>query len=206
MHRSKASIPLSWNCKYAISLAQLQSRIHFHIFCFCSFSHSRVHGPMLFTFICQLESYCEAIVLHYMAQLTDALNWLHQRNVAHLDIKPENILVSPTSKLDVITYRYSSAAVLSLQNPHLKLIDFGDAFSAINRNTIAPSSNLEFSAPEVVIGHTALGTATGKYSILELISFIQKIDSFKSICRLLVLWRVIVCILERRFAIFGRFG
>lgn len=107
-----------------------------------------------------------------MTQLTDALNWLHQRNVAHLDIKPENILVCPTSKMDAITYKSSSAAVLSLQNPHLKLIDFGDAFSAINRNTNAPSSNLEFSAPEVVIGHTALGTATGKHSIFPFFQFI----------------------------------
>lgn len=127
---------------------------------------------MLFNFICQLESYCEAIVLHYMAQLTDALNWLHQRNVAHLDIKPENILVCPTTKMDAITYKSSSAAVLSLQKPHLKLIDFGDAFTAINRNTISPPSNLEFSAPEVVIGHTALGTATGEYSIFEMVLFV----------------------------------
>lgn len=116
---------------------------------------------MLFNFICQLESYSEAIVLHYMAQLTDALNWLHQRNVAHLDIKPENILVCPTSKMDAIDYKCSSAIVSTLQNPHLKLIDFGDAFTAINRNANLPPSNLEFSAPEVLIRNTALGTATG---------------------------------------------
>lgn len=116
---------------------------------------------MLFNFICQLESYSEAIVLHYMAQLTDALNWLHQRSYAHLDVKPENILVCPTSKMDAINYKSSTAIVSTLQNPHLKLIDFGDAFTAINRNTILPPSNLEFSAPEIVIGHTALGTATG---------------------------------------------
>lgn len=120
----------------------------------------RVQGPMLFNYICQLESYSEAQVLHYMSQLSDALKWLHLRNVAHLDIKPENILVCPSTKMDVTNY-HSSTALSILQNPQLKLIDFGDAFTAINRNTILPPSNLEFSAPEVVIGHTALGTATG---------------------------------------------
>lgn len=117
---------------------------------------------MLFNYICQLESYSEAIVLHYMAQLADALKWLHQRNVAHLDIKPENILVSPSNKMDTANYQNVATTSL-LQNPQLKLIDFGDAFTAINRNTILPPSNLEFSAPEVVIGHTALGTATGNF-------------------------------------------
>lgn len=80
-----------------------------------------------------MESYTEAVVLHYMVQLSDILNWLHKRNVAHLDIKPENIFV----------------AVVQQQ---LKLIDFGEAFGAINRNTILPPSNLEFSAPEMVVG------------------------------------------------------
>lgn len=115
---------------------------------------------MLFNYICSLESYSEVIVLHYMTQLSDALKWLHSRNVVHLDIKPENILVSPSSKMDLTNY-HGSAAVSMLQNAQLKLIDFGDAFTAINRNTILPHSNLEFSAPEVLIGHTELGTATG---------------------------------------------
>lgn len=115
---------------------------------------------MLFNYISQLESYSEAIVLHYMAQLSDALKWLHQRNVAHLDIKPENILVGQSTKLDTANYQ-NIATNAVLQYPQLKLIDFGDAFTAINRNTILPPSNLEFSAPEVVIGHPTLGTPTG---------------------------------------------
>lgn len=115
---------------------------------------------MLFNYICQMESYSEAIVAHYMLQLSDALKWLHQRNVAHLDVKPENILVHPSTKLEASGYQ-ASTAINKIQNQQLKLIDFGDAFTAINRNTILPPSNLEFSAPEVVIGHTSLGTATG---------------------------------------------
>lgn len=127
---------------------------------------------MLFNYICQLESYSEAQVLHYMSQLSDALKWLHLRNVAHLDIKPENILVCPSTKMDVTNY-HSSTALSILHNPQLKLIDFGDAFTAINRNTILPPSNLEFSAPEVVIGHTALGTATGNSPFFSVCALLQ---------------------------------
>lgn len=138
---------------------------------------------MLFNFICQLESYSEVIVLHYMAQLTDALNWLHLRNVAHLDIKPENILVCSTSKMDAINYKSSPAIVSTLQHPHLKLIDFGDAFTAINRNAILQPSNLEFSPPEIVIGHAALGTSTGKaFSFLVFILSNSFIHGFVSSC------------------------
>ncbi|XP_031622402.1 kalirin isoform X2 [Contarinia nasturtii] len=98
-----------------------------------------VQGPMLFNYICQMDTYTEAVVVHYMLQLSDALNWLHKRNLAHLDIKPENIYV--------------------VQQQQLKLIDFGETFGTLNRNTILPPSNLEFSAPEMVMGQ-----ATGTYT------------------------------------------
>ncbi|XP_055319893.1 kalirin isoform X6 [Sitodiplosis mosellana] len=114
-----------------------------------------VQGPMLFNYICQMDSYSEAVVLHYMRQLCDALNWLHKRNVAHLDIKPENILVGPSTKMDASNFTAAAAtaaATSSIQYQQLKLIDFGEAFGALNRNTILPPSNLEFSAPEMVIG------------------------------------------------------
>lgn len=82
-----------------------------------------------------METYTEAVVVHYMLQLLDALNWLHKRNLAHLDIKPENVYVV---------------------QQQLKLIDFGETFGALNRNTILPPSNLEFSAPEMVLGQVTI--------------------------------------------------
>lgn len=91
-----------------------------------------------------MNSYSEAVVLHYMLQLSDALKWLHKRNLVHLDIKPENILV--TTKMEMTTSEMSTS-VSPMHNQQLKLIDFGDAFGTMTRNTVLTPSHLEFSAP-----------------------------------------------------------
>lgn len=109
----------------------------------------RVQGPSLFNYICQFDTYSEAVVLLYMRQLLNALLWLHKRNIAHLDIKPENVMVNTIGDSPDIT-----ASVPVKHKGLLKLIDFGESVGAINRNIVLPPSNLEFSAPEMVIGHT----------------------------------------------------
>lgn len=126
-----------------------------------------------------MDSYSEAIVLHYMHQLSDALKWLHKRNVAHLDIKPENILVCPSMKMETLNVHATTAATISaVQYKQLKLIDFGETFGAINRNTIHPPSNLEFSAPEMVIGQaTGIWTDCWCFGIL-LYVFLSGVSPF----------------------------
>lgn len=97
----------------------------------------------MFNFVCQMgETYTEHTVLTYMRQLVSALHWLHSRKIAHLDVKPENVMIN-----------------LSQQHhqPHqqqatLKLVDFGEAVRCINRDIVLPPANLEFAAPEMVIG------------------------------------------------------
>ncbi|XP_036121047.1 serine/threonine-protein kinase ULK3 isoform X1 [Molossus molossus] len=49
----------------------------------------------------------EKVARVFMQQLASALKFLHERNISHLDLKPQNILLS------------------SLEKPHLKLADFG---------------------------------------------------------------------------------
>lgn len=88
-----------------------------------------------------------------MRQLCDALGWLHRRNIAHLDLKPENIMIETGAPVPDI-YPMFHQQHQQKQKPTLKLIDFGDAVTAINRNVVLPPSNLEFSAPEMVIGQS----------------------------------------------------
>lgn len=105
-----------------------------------------MQGTTLFAYICQWDNYSEAIVLQYMRQLVSALLWLHQRNIAHLDLKPENILVNTGGRSPPINPPAQQHKAL------LKLIDFGESVRSKNRNVVLPPSNLEFSAPEMVLG------------------------------------------------------
>lgn len=81
-------------------------------------------------------------MLTYMRQLVSALHWLHSHHISHLDIKPENVMVNVHAHTH---HQQQSAATL-------KLIDFGESVRCINRDIVLPPSNLEFAAPEMVMG------------------------------------------------------
>ncbi|XP_035117750.1 serine/threonine-protein kinase ULK3 isoform X2 [Callithrix jacchus] len=75
----------------------------------------------------------EKVARVFMQQLASALQFLHERNISHLDLKPRNILLS------------------SLEKPHLKLADFGFAqhMSPWDEKHVLRGSPL-YMAPEMV--------------------------------------------------------
>ncbi|XP_012313062.2 serine/threonine-protein kinase ULK3 isoform X2 [Aotus nancymaae] len=75
----------------------------------------------------------EKVVRVFMQQLASALQFLHERNISHLDLKPRNILLS------------------SLEKPQLKLADFGFAqhMSPWDEKHVLRGSPL-YMAPEMV--------------------------------------------------------
>ncbi|CAK1554742.1 unnamed protein product [Leptosia nina] len=90
------------------------------------------------------QTYTQRAVAMHTKQLLSALDWLHSNNVAHLDVRPENILVE-----------------LSGAQPQLKIVDFGSAveMSATEAEgsraaTVLPPApaQLEFAPPECVLG------------------------------------------------------
>ncbi|KAF5296697.1 hypothetical protein FQA39_LY12397 [Lamprigera yunnana] len=93
-----------------------------------------VRGILLFEYIVQMEKYTEVDVQNYSNQVITAISWLHAKNLAHLDIKPENIMTD-----------------LSNSEPVIKLIDFGDCVNT-NTSVILPPACLEFASPELVLG------------------------------------------------------
>lgn len=99
-----------------------------------------VKGPTLFTYLSETTEYTEATATRYTAQLLSALCWLHCRSQAHLDVKPENVLVD--QEMDQV-----------------KLIDLGEAVRAPVDEIVPPPADLEFAAPESV-----LGRPTGSYT------------------------------------------
>ncbi|XP_017782251.1 PREDICTED: triple functional domain protein-like isoform X2 [Nicrophorus vespilloides] len=93
-----------------------------------------VKGPLLFNFIAQNDEYTESEVNQYAKQLISALAWLHDKNLAHLDVKPENVMIDPNHV-----------------TPLVKLIDFGDCVNT-SKSVILPPACLEFASPELVLG------------------------------------------------------
>ncbi|XP_048960247.1 serine/threonine-protein kinase ULK3 isoform X5 [Canis lupus baileyi] len=75
----------------------------------------------------------EKVARVFMQQLASALQFLHEQNISHLDLKPQNILLS------------------SLEKPHLKLADFGFAqhMSPWDEKHVLRGSPL-YMAPEMV--------------------------------------------------------
>jgi len=76
---------------------------------------------------------CEAEVINYMRQICEGMKHMHEKNIIHLDIKPENIMCQTKA---------SNA---------IKLIDFGLA-TKLDPNEVVKISTgtAEFAAPEIV--------------------------------------------------------
>lgn len=105
-----------------------------------------VKGPLLFTHICRNDDYTEGEISSYLKQLMSALAWLHESDLAHLDVKPENIMVDISNPTAVV-----------------KLIDFGDCVNTI-KNVVLPPACLEFASPELVLGQP-VGIHTDRWSV-----------------------------------------
>ncbi|XP_077393582.1 kalirin isoform X1 [Festucalex cinctus] len=91
----------------------------------------------------------EEKVAFFIREILEALQHLHTCRVAHLDLKPENIMVE-----------------LHSPTPCIKLIDLGDAvqLSAHRRYVHLLLGNPEFAAPELICG-TPVSVATDVWSV-----------------------------------------
>nr|XP_039274741.1 kalirin-like isoform X3 [Styela clava] len=95
-------------------------------------------GGRLFDYLIHQKSVKISVLADVVAQLLEALSYLHGQDIAHLDIKPENVLVKSTTP-----------------NPEIYLTDFGDSVQ-LKRGTSYVHKVLgspEFVAPEVLRGH-----------------------------------------------------
>jgi len=82
----------------------------------------------LFKLIRKRKKFTEKEAFFFFTQVCSAVHFLHEHKLMHRDIKPENLLIS--------------------DNGILKLCDFGNCASSINRKTFC--GTIEYMAPEIL--------------------------------------------------------
>ncbi|KAI2808008.1 Serine/threonine-protein kinase ulk3 [Blomia tropicalis] len=114
------------------------------IFEYCS-------GGELATVINLKRCFPEEIVQHFLQQLASALKFLRANDIAHMDLKPQNILISGISFVNLLNELNSFKV---WRNVVLKIADFGFAqhLSDEEISTSFRGSPL-YMAPEILLGH-----------------------------------------------------
>ncbi|XP_047237258.1 death-associated protein kinase 1 isoform X1 [Girardinichthys multiradiatus] len=108
-----------------------------------------VAGGELFDFLAEKESLSEEEATQFLKQILDGVLYLHSKQIAHFDLKPENIMLLSRS----------------VPHPRIKLIDFGLAHKIDFGNDFKNIFGTpEFVAPEVV-NYEPLGLEADMWSI-----------------------------------------
>ncbi|XP_047462007.1 triple functional domain protein isoform X3 [Mugil cephalus] len=91
----------------------------------------------LLDYIVSWGNLTEEKVACYLRNVLEALHYLHNCRIVHLDVKPENLLVAHTAS----------------GQPTVKLTDFGDAVQLNSAHYVHPLlGSPEFASPELVLG------------------------------------------------------
>ncbi|XP_070702256.1 death-associated protein kinase 2 [Pempheris klunzingeri] len=108
-----------------------------------------VSGGELFDFIAEKENLPESEAIEFMKQILEGLGFMHSKNIAHFDLKPENIMLSEKES----------------PCPSIKLIDFGLAHHFHQGEQYKSTSGTpQYIAAEVINGEP-LGTSADMWSI-----------------------------------------
>ncbi|XP_053686874.1 obscurin [Sabethes cyaneus] len=98
----------------------------------------KLQGADVLTYLSSRSEYSEQIVATIVTQILDGLQYLHWRGICHLDLQPDNIVMS------------------SVRQVQIKLVDFGSAQQVSKLGTNVPNLGwLDFTSPEVLNGEAA---------------------------------------------------
>ncbi|XP_029479879.1 death-associated protein kinase 2-like [Oncorhynchus nerka] len=108
-----------------------------------------ISGGELFDFIAEKESLSEEEAIEFLKQILKGVGFMHTKNIAHFDLKPENIMLADKM----------------MPHPHIKIIDFGLAHRLKQGEEYRSLSGTpQYIAPEV-INYEPLSEAADMWSI-----------------------------------------
>uniref|UniRef100_A0A4W5NBV6 Si:dkey-240h12.4 n=1 Tax=Hucho hucho TaxID=62062 RepID=A0A4W5NBV6_9TELE len=108
-----------------------------------------ISGGELFDFIAEKESLSEEEAIEFLKQILKGVGFMHTKNIAHFDLKPENIMLADKT----------------MPHPHIKIIDFGLAHRFKQGEEYRSLSGTpQYIAPEV-INYEPLSEAADIWSI-----------------------------------------
>ncbi|XP_062843908.1 death-associated protein kinase 2-like isoform X2 [Trichomycterus rosablanca] len=108
-----------------------------------------IHGGELFDFIAAKENLSENEAIDFLKQILKGVGFMHGKQIAHFDLKPENIMLSDKNA----------------EHPEIKVIDFGLAHRFTSGEEYKSLSGTpQYIAPEV-INYETLNMATDMWSI-----------------------------------------
>ena len=90
-----------------------------------------MQGGEIFRLLRKENVFPNDVALFYIAEITLALEYLHLREFAYRDLKPENLLIA--------------------SDGHLKITDFGFAKKIVDRS-FTLCGTPEYLAPEIILG------------------------------------------------------
>nr|XP_018906228.1 PREDICTED: muscle M-line assembly protein unc-89 isoform X2 [Bemisia tabaci] len=99
----------------------------------------KLQGADILTALSSRHEYSEQVVMTVVSQLLDAVQYLHWRGLAHLDIQPDNVVMATTRSTQV------------------KLVDFAATHYVSKLGTMVNPSNtcLDYDSPEVLCDEPA---------------------------------------------------
>ena len=118
----------------------------------------------------------EKITKHIIKELLQALRYMHSKNVAHRDLKPDNIIIyfSDDENSDQIdNSKYLNIDENSIENLGIKIIDFG--FSTMNGNQKMQTTlcgSMYYIAPEVLAAESSYGGCLADIWSLGVLMFV----------------------------------
>ena len=104
----------------------------------------------------------EARVLRYMHQIGEALQFVHEKNILHLDIKPSNILIDQAGKARLIDFGVSKRYDIEQQETSTTMLTLSKGFASIEQYDNEGTQSFSPCPDIYSLGATMYNLLTGK--------------------------------------------